>query len=435
MTTASSPPSQSPPPASSGAPAASPPGGLGFDFTRPAFRRDPYPTYRALRESAPLHCLESDRGTRFWVLTRHADVTAVLRDPRMSVERGFPPQPPPIAPGVAPETLHPVVRALRVVSRVMLFRDPPDHTRLRGLVGRAFTPRMVDALRPRIAALVDELLAPLAGGEPFDVVAQLAEPLPLLVIAELLGLPAADRPDLKRWSDDLAAMLDGSIALQHAQRALRSGPEVIDYLRGHLDARRRAPREDLLSAMLAARDRDENLDDEEILATALLVMGAGHETTTNLIGNAVLALLRHPDQLARLRATPALAPAAVEELLRFDSPVQATSRVSRAPLALHGRTIPPGEEIGLLLGAANRDPEAFAEPDRLDLARSDNRHVSFGLGVHFCLGAGLARLEAQLALTGLLARAPRLALAADDDALAWRPGWLLRGLAALPVRA
>src|SRR5690606_25538520 len=216
---------------------------------------------------------------------------------------------------------------------------------------------------------------------------------------------------------------------------MRSGPEVIDYLRGHLDARRRAPREDLLSAMLAARDRDENLDDEEILATALLVMGAGHETTTNLIGNAVLALLRHPDQLARLRATPALAPAAVEELLRFDSPVQATSRVSRAPLALHGRTIPPGEEIGLLLGAANRDPEAFAEPDRLDLARSDNRHVSFGLGVHFCLGAGLARLEAQLALTGLLERAPRLALAADDDALAWRPGWLLRGLAALPVRA
>src|SRR5690606_23753089 len=207
MTSPPSPTSPSPP-APVGVPPVSSPGGRSaradFDFTRPAFRRDPYPTYRALRESTPLHCIETDRGTRFWVLTRHADVTAVLRDPRMSVERGFPPQPPPLAPGVAPETLHPVVRALRVVSRVMLFRDPPDHTRLRGLVGRAFTPRMVEALRPRITALVAELLAPLADGEPFDVVAQLAEPLPLLVIAELLGLPAEDRADLKRWSDDLA---------------------------------------------------------------------------------------------------------------------------------------------------------------------------------------------------------------------------------------
>jgi cytochrome P450 len=405
-----------------------------FDFTRPEFRRDPYATYRALREPTPLHCFHSERA-RFWVLTRHADVTAVLRDPRMSVQRMFPPAPPPLAPGVAVETLHPVVRALRVVSRVMLFRDPPDHTRLRGLVTKAFTPRMVEALRPRIRAMVDELLEPLADGAPFDVVAELAEPLPILVIGELLGLPASDRRDLKRWSDDLAAMLDGSIAAQHAQRALQSGPEVIDYLRGHLEERRRAPREDLLSAMLAARERDENLDDEEILATALLVMGAGHETTTNLIGNGVLALLRHPEELARLRREPALAPAAVEEILRFDSPVQATSRMCPEPFTIHGLTIPPREEIGLMLGAANRDPRAFPDPDRLDLGREDPRHLSFGYGIHFCLGAGLARLEGQLALAALVARAPRLALDGDEDALEWRPGWLLRGLVRLPVRA
>lgn len=404
-----------------------------FDFTRPAFRRDPYASYRALRESAPLHVREGDRG-RFWVLHRHDDVSAVLRDPRMSVER-IAQGTPPLAAGVDPESMHPLARALRVFSRVMLFRDPPDHTRLRGLVGKAFTPRMVEALRPRIAALVDELLAPLAEGAAFDVVEELAEPLPLLVIAELLGLPASDRQDLKRWSDDLAVMLDGSIALAHLDQAVRSAVEVIAYLRDQLEARRRAPRADLLSAMLAARERAENLDDEEILATTLLVLGAGHETTTNLIGNAVLALLRHPDQHERLRREPGLVAPAVEEFLRFDSPVQATSRVSSSPYEIHGSTIPPREEIALLLGAANRDPAAFAEPDRLELGRPDNRHLSFGAGVHFCLGAGLARLEARLAIGALVARAERLALACDEAALAWRPGWLLRGLVRLPVRA
>lgn len=404
-----------------------------FDFTHPAFRRDPYPTYRRLRESAPLHCLEGG-PRRFWVLTRHADVMAVLRDPQMSVERDRRFAPAPLAPGTDPETLHPLQRAMRVFTRIMLFRDPPDHTRLRGLVGRAFTPRMVEALRPRISELVGSLLAPLADGADFDVVAELAEPLPILVIAELLGLPAGDRKDLKRWSDDLAALLDGSIALQHLGKAAQSAVEVLDYLRAHLAERRRAPREDLISAMLAARDRDQNLDEEEILATTLLVMGAGHETTTNLIGNATLALLRHPDQLARLRAEPGLVPGAVEEFLRFDSPVQATSRVARTPVTMHGRTIPPGEEIGLLIGAANRDPDAFPDPDRLDVGRRDVRHLSFGQGVHYCLGANLARLEAELAIGGLLARAPRLELACDEGALEWRPGWLLRGLARLPVR-
>ena len=402
-----------------------------FDFTRPAFRRDPYPSYRRLREAAPLHCVESG-AFRFWVLTRHADVVAVLRDPRTSVDRAFQPKPPDGALAVDPAALHPLARALRAMSRIMLFRDPPDHTRLRGLVNKAFTPRMVEGLRPRVQAIVDELLAPLRDGGSFDIVRDLAEPLPIRVIAELLGLPAADRRELKRWSDDLAVMLDGSVAMQHMSRAVQSAADVIAYLREHLEARRAAPRQDLLSAMLASKERDEHLNDDEILGTALLVMAAGHETTTNLIGNGVLALLRNPAERARLRREPGLAASAVEELLRFDSPVQATSRIFTEPVQLHGRRIAAREEVGLLLGAANRDPEVFPEPDHLDIGRPDNRHVSFGFGIHFCLGAGLARLEAQLAIGSLVERLPRLELACTE--LAWRPGWLLRGLESLPIR-
>ena len=404
-----------------------------LDFARPEFQRDPYPTYRALREAGPLHRVHSG-GLRFWVVTRHADVLAVLRDPRVTVERMPGMQIGPNAPAVDPALDNPLARTLRMLARVMLFRDPPDHTRLRGLANKAFTPRMVEALRPRISALVEELLAPLADGATFDVVHELAEPLPILVIAELLGLPGEDRKELKVWSDDLAKLLDGSIAMQHIGRGIQSAIQVFDYLRGHLEERRRAPREDLLSAMIAARDRDENLTDDEILATALLVMGAGHETTTNLIGNATLALLRNPGELARLRSEPALLPGAVEEFLRYDAPVQGTARVAREPIELHGRMIPERQEILLPIGCANRDPAVFADPERLDVARADVRHTSFGHGIHFCLGAGLARLEAQLAIGGLLAHAPGLAPAYDEADLAWRPGWLLRGLAALPVR-
>jgi cytochrome P450 len=404
-----------------------------LDFSRPAFLRDPYPTYRALREAGPLHRVE-DGALRFWAVTRHADVLALLRDPRVTVDRLPQLGGDPAAP-VDSATLNPIARALRTLSRVMLFRDPPDHTRLRGLANKAFTPRMVEALRPRIAALVGELLAPLEPGARFDVVHDFAEPLPILVIAELLGLPAADRKELKGWSDDLAVLLDGSIALQHLDRGIRSAIAVLDYLRGHLEERRRSPREDLLSAMLAARERDENLTEDEILATALLVMGAGHETTTNLLGNAVLALLRNPGELARLRAEAALLPGAVEEFLRYDAPVQGTARALREPIEIHGTRIPARHEVLLPVGCANRDPEVFADPDRLDVGRADVRHASFGHGIHFCLGAGLARLEAQLAIGGLLARAPRLEPACDEAQLAWRPGWLLRGLTALPVVA
>jgi len=403
-----------------------------LDFRSPAFRRDPYRMYRLLREHAPVHRVEQG-AMRFTLLSRHADVVAVLRDPRMSVDRPFQPKPPPAGEAVDPATLHPLARTLRALSRIMLFRDPPDHTRLRGLVNKAFTPRMVESLRPRVEALVDELLAPALADGGFDVVRDFAEPLPIRVIAELLGLPPEDRADLKRWSDELAVMLDGSIAMQHVGRAVQAGIAVIEYLRTHLEAKRRDPKDDLISAMVSAQERD-RLTDDEILGTVLIVMGAGHETTTNLIGNGVLALLRHPDQLARLRAEPELVASAVEEILRFDSPVQATSRLPIEDVEIGGVRFPKGGEIGLLLGAANRDPAVFADPERFDVGRAENRHLSFGLGIHFCLGAGLARLEGQSALGALVARAPGIALAIEPDAIEWRPGWLLRGTTSLPLR-
>jgi cytochrome P450 len=265
-----------------------------------------------------------------------------------------------------------------------------------------------------------------------DLIADLATPLPLLVIAELLGVPAEDYPTLKRWSDDLALMLDGSIAAQVAPRAVSSAAEFVAYLRAVVRRRRAEPQEDLLSGMLAVQEKDDSLTEDEILGTGLLLLAAGHETTTNLIGNGCLALLRHPEQAARLRREPGLLPNAVEECLRYDSPVQATSRFFREPIEVAGRRIPGGEEVALLLGAANRDPEVFPDPDRLDVAREAARqHLSFGHGIHFCLGANLARAEGQLALGTLLRRFPGLRLACDT--LEWRPGFLFRGVERLPV--
>jgi cytochrome P450 len=260
-----------------------------LDFTRPEFRCDPHPTWARIRALGPLHRVERGR-LRFWILSHHDDVVWALRDPRMSVERPMWPRPVEDDGRVDPARLHPLARALRALSRVMLFRDPPDHTRLRGLVSRAFTPRRVEALRPRVAAQVDALLAAGRRAGGLDVVRDLAEPLPIGVVAELLGLPRDDHEELKRWSDDLAAMRDGSIAMQHLGAAVHSAAEVVEYLRGHLGERGGAPRGDLISALLAAKERDERLDDDALLGTALLVMEAGHETTTNAIGNGVLAL-------------------------------------------------------------------------------------------------------------------------------------------------
>jgi cytochrome P450 len=324
--------------------------------------------------------------------------------------------------------LHPLVR---VYLGIMLFRDAPDHTRLRNLVNKAFTPRTVRRLRPRVESLVEELLAPGARDGGLDLVADLAVPLPIIVIAELLGVPAEDRARLKTWSDHAAMLLDGTLREEHLAVALPSFLELVEYLRRAVERRRAAPRDDLISALVSAQEAGDALDDDEVLGTCALVLGAGHETTTNLIGNGMLALLRDPAALARLSREPELVPSAVEELLRYDSPVQVTSRIPLEDVSIGGRRIPAGVEVDTLLGSANRDERHFPSPDALVLDRADNRHLSFGHGSHFCLGAPLARLEAQLAVGALVRRFPGMKLALEDPPR--RPGFVLRGRTRLPV--
>jgi len=403
--------------------------GTGNPFANPAFLANPYPVYALLRATSPVFRppIPGYEGPGAVVLTRYQDVELVLRDPRFSVDRArahlfhvfsdrFPRQ---LIEG--PDGF-----------RTMLMLDPPDHTRLRQLVSRAFTPRRVEErLAPRIEALVEELLAPARERGELDVMRDFAEPLPAIVIAELLGVPAKDHRQFKQWSSELLAEGPARAFEPGAQeRTTALFGRLREYMRGIVAERRRAPGEDLISGMIEAQQEQGALTEGELISNSLLLLIAGHETTTNLIGNGLLALLRHPEQVERLRREPALLDNAIEELLRYDSPVQATLRIATEDVALGGATISKDAAVIVLLGAANRDPAEFPEPDRLDLARENVRHLSFGLGTHFCLGAGLARLEARLAFRGLLAL-PKLGLAAA--APEYRPNPFLRGLRSLPV--
>jgi hypothetical protein len=392
-----------------------------FDPFLPDFIADPFPYYHRLREAEPVH--ESPLG--FWVLTRYEDCVAVLRDPRFG-RAGFEAMLAAMYGGGEPDD--------RRLPTSMLFRDPPDHTRLRALVSRAFTPRVVEGLRPRIQHIVDGILDRIAPARAMEVIGDLAYPLPVTVISEMLGVPARDQEAIKGWSTDIARSLDaiglpaGPELVERARAARRA---VGEYFRGLMTERRRRPGSDLLSSLIAASDEGDHLSEGEVISTCVLLYIAGHETTVNLIGNGLFALLRHPDQLARLREDPALVASAVEELLRYDGPVQRTARITTTDVEIGGRAIPRGAMVVTLIGAANRDPAQFPDPDRLDVARADNRHIAFGFGIHFCLGAPLARLEGQIALGTLVRRLPRLALA--SDAVEWRESQVLRGLRALPV--
>jgi len=403
-----------------------------FDPRDESFQADPYPTYARLRAEAPVYMRYFDRPdgeqVPVWALSRFDDCVAVLRDPRFSAEKPMDLLPLG-ATDQAPEAQHPLVRAY---NALMLFRDPPDHTRLRNLVSKAFTTRTVRRLRPRIESLVDDLLRDGAADGGMDLIADLAVPLPIIVIAELLGVPAEDHARLKVWSDHTAMLIDGTLRDEHLDTALPSFVELVEYLRRTVERRRRDPRDDLISALVAAQDADDALEDHEILATCTLILGAGHETTTNLIGNGMMALLRDPVAWSRLAREPGLLPTAVEELLRFDSPVQGTSRMTREAVVIGGHRIPPGVEVNTLIGAANRDPAQFSDPDRLVLDRADNRHLSFGHGAHFCLGAPLARLEGHVAIGALVSRFPGMKLEVDEPPR--RPGFVLRGWRSLPVR-
>jgi cytochrome P450 len=378
-------------------------------------RDDPYPLYQRLLASAPV---QWNDVLQAWTLVRFSDVVGSLTDARLSVERN--------AGGRATG----VPRAVRS----MLTSDPPDHTRLRALVQKAFTPRMIEQLRPRLVAIVGELLDRLAERSAaaglVDLIGDLAYPLPVVAIAELLGVPAEDRMKFHAWSSAVAASLDPMVSASVADQVVGAREALHAYLRGIIELRRRAPRADLISALVAVEEQGDVLGEPELVTMCTLLLIAGHETTVNLIGNGMLALLRHPQELARLHADPPLITSAIEELLRFDSPVQLTARIATEPIEIDGRVIESGQWILPLLGAANRDPAQFPDPEKLDLSRTPNNHVAFGRGIHFCLGAPLARLEGQIAIGGLVRRFPNLELAGEPIR---RNQITLRGLASLPV--
>jgi cytochrome P450 len=386
----------------------------------PAAQPDPYPAYARLRREAPVHPLVLPDGTRRWLVTRYEDVDAALRDPRLSKR------------DPATDSMPPIVRA--VVANQMLAQDPPDHTRLRRLVAQAFAPRLVAGREPLVQRTADDLLDRVRPGEGFDLVGDYAHPLPLTVIADLLGIPLEDRGPFRRWSD-AAVAVDPAGGPVPPWRLNALG-EFAAYLTGLFARKRRDPGDDLTSGLVHAADEGDALSPEELLAMVWLLLVAGHETTVNLIGNGVLALLRHPDQLALLRADPGLLPGAVEELLRYDGPVAtSTPRFSTAEVDLPGGTIPAGEQVIVVLASADRDPERFADPDVLDVRRADVRHLAFGRGVHYCLGAPLARMEGRIALGTLLRRVPGLRSAVPFEELEWRRSLLVRGLRAFPVVA
>ena len=318
----------------------------------------------------------------------------------------------------------------QVVARL----DPPRHTRLRLLVNKAFTPRTVEELAPFIRAFVDKALDAAAARGRMELMADLAFPLPATVIAEMLGVPPEDRDRFKQWSDDstaAAANLPSNLSPEVVRKSIAGMEELQNYFRGIIAQRRAEPRDDLISALVKAQEEEDRLSEQELLANSVLLLNAGHETTTNLIGNGTLALLRHPDQMRRLRDDPSLLPSGVEELLRYDSPVQFTTRILKADLELGGKVLRAGQAVLLLLGAANRDPEQFPDPDRLDVGRPDNKHLAFGHGPHFCLGAPLARLEGRILFEALLRRTPGMRL--DGPPPRYRQNFNLRGLEALPV--
>jgi cytochrome P450 len=385
----------------------------------PAVLADPHPALAALRESAPVHRVDMRMGLPVWMVTRYDDVLAALSDPRLSND---------------PHHSRDLTEAMRgdFLSRSMLGTDPPEHTRLRRLVSKAFTARRVEGLRPRIQEITDALLDRITPRGSAELVAEFALPLPVTVIGELLGVPEPDRDRFRSWTDE---MLDRPFDPGSDMARVRAAREQMHgYLADLVAAKRSRPADDLLTDLIEATDEGEHLDGQELLAMTFLLLIAGYVTTVSLIGNGTLALLRNPDQLDRLRADPSLVPQAVEELLRFDGPVNpGVTRYALEDLEIGGVRIPRGDIVLLALAAADRDPHRFPHPDRLDVGATDSGHLAFGHGVHYCLGAPLARLEGQVAFTALLARLPDLALAAPEEELRWTGGGVLRGLRALPV--
>jgi len=391
-----------------------------FHLLDPEVLANPYPLYHRLRREDPVHW---DPFLHAWVVTRYEDVVRVLRE--FSASRT--PTPEQLT-AMGLSALNPIAQ---VMVKQMLFLDPPAHTRIRGLASAAFTPQRVERLRSHIRDIVRSLLETVESQSRMDVIGDLAEPLPCIVTAEMMGVPVEDHRQLKLWSQDFAEMLGN---FQHnpdrVPRILKTTQEMTAYFRSAIRAEKLRP-DGLIASLTNAEIQGDRLTEDEVIANCIVTMVGGQETTTNLIGNGVLSLLRNPDQLERLRANPSLVPSAVEELLRYESPSQHTGRLAPEDTGLGGRQIRKRQAVIAVMAAANRDPERFPDPDRLDITRTDNRHVAFGWGAHFCFGAPLARIEGQIVFEELLRRFPRWSL--EPGPLVWRTNLGLRGLTALPV--
>jgi cytochrome P450 len=396
-----------------------------LNIASPEFKANPFPFYARLRAEAPVHRMTLPTREPAWLITRYDDVAMVLKDERFVKDTSN---------ALTPEQAarRPWFRkAFKAVGRNMLHRDPPDHTRLRALVQKAFTPRMTEQMRDRIQSLTNDLLDAVQARGHMDLIRDYALPLPTTVIAEILGVPAEDRHRFHRWSNALVSAATSTWGLL---MAIPNAWALMRYIRKIIRKRTANPQDDLVSALARAEEAGDKLSEEERMAMVLLLLVAGHETTVNLIGNGTLALLEHPDQMAKLRTDPALIKSALEELLRYGSPVEmATERYAREDVTMGGMTIRRGDMVLAVIASANRDERQFPNPDALDVTREPNRHLAFGLGTHFCLGAPLARLEGQIAISTLLHRASGLRLTLAPERVRWRRGLLLRGLESLPV--
>lgn len=397
---------------------------LGFAPDDPTFVADPYPVYRRLRERAPV---VHDGATDHWLVSRYADVNALLRDRRFGrtylhrathAEMGHPEDPPELGP------------FWHLIRSGILDMEPPDHTRVRALVSKAFTPRMVESLRPAIERKMTELVDAVDGAGAFDLISALAEPLPVWVIAELLGVPEADRGLLRPWSADICRMYELHPTAEDRRSSVAACEDFGDYLRSLAAERRARPGEDLISRLAGVVDDGRRLSEDELVGTCVLLLNAGHEASVNVTGNGWWSLFRRPDQLQRLRTDRTLVRGAIEELMRWDTPLQLFERWVLEDVELHGVRIPKGAELGLIFGSANRDPSVFDDADRLDIGRTPNPHLTFGAGIHFCLGAPLARLELEISFGTVLDRLPGLELVEEPR---WKPNYIIRGLEALRV--
>jgi cytochrome P450 len=393
------------------------------NFASREFKSNPYPFYARLRAEAPVFRIELPGNQFAWVITRYVDVAAVLTDERFVKDKRS---------ALTPEQADKqpwIPGLLKPLARNMLDLDPPDHTRLRKLVHKAFTPGLIERLRERVESLTEGLILTAQWRGRMDLIADYALPIPTTIIAEMLGVPASDRHRFHRWSRVIVASAPSGWRMG---RAIPSAIAFLRYIRKLVKARRSSPRDDLVTALVQAEEEGARLDEDELVSMVFLLLIAGHETTVNLIGNGMLALLRHSDQMKRLRDEPGMIKVAVEELLRFDGPLEtATERYAREDVEVEGTIIRRGELVYAVLASANRDQRQFSDPDRLDLSREPNKHLAFGLGVHYCLGAPLARLEGQTAIGALVSRLPNIRM--TQRPLRWRRGLVLRGLEALPV--